>query len=267
MDTWAYYPGLAATASNAVEIRTADIRIVKSAAVTTAPRGGRVTYTLTITNLTVGTPGQPLTVRVTDPLPSWATGSMWTCASGCGVPSGTGALDTAVTLTNQTPVVINVVTSVNPSNASGSSVVNTASVSRADDATDPILTNNTSSVTLTVRDAVTRLNLVKSVRNLSSQPPGTASSSVTGLPGDQLEYVIRYTNTGDLDLPNLVLTDTLATNLTPIGAVLVCPNSMSVLLLAVQSYAVALNSSSTCGSGTLVPAGAGGTLTITARVR
>ncbi|GGR03384.1 hypothetical protein GCM10008957_15320 [Deinococcus ruber] len=268
MDTWAYYPSSPATASNAVQVRSADISIVKASSVTTAPRGGTVTYTLTIKNLTANTPGQPLTVTVADALPAWATTSSWSCPSGCAATSGTGALSTVVTLTNQTPIVITVTTTVNINNVVGSNLVNTATVTRATDATDPDMTNNTSSVTLVTRDPVTHLDLVKTVRNMTPPRTSAASSNATGLPGDLMEYVIRYTNTGDLAIPNLSVQDTLAGTLTPLGAVLLCPSGTSVILAAAQSYTVPLSNAATCGVGTTVPANGGtGTLTITARLK
>ncbi|AWN22816.1 hypothetical protein DKM44_05905 [Deinococcus irradiatisoli] len=264
MDTWAYYPGSPATASNTVQVRTADISIIKTASATTAARGGKVTYTLTVQNLTASTPGQPLTVTVADALPSWASASSWRCPIGCAVTSGTGALSTVVTLNNQTPVVLTVTTNVPSTTVVGSNLINTATVSRANDATDPDTTNNTSSVTVTARDPVTKLDLVKMVRNVTNlQATGSTSSVAT--PGDLLEYVVRYTNNGDLAISNLSLKDSLAVDLTPVGAVLVCPSGTPVTLTATQNYVVALNSF--CGAGTQVGAGESGTLTLTARVR
>lgn len=264
MDTWAYYPGSPATASNSVQVRTADISLVKATSATTAARGGKITYTLTVQNLTASTPGQPLTVTVADALPSWATASSWRCPSGCAVVGGTGALSTVVTLNNQTPVVITVTSTVSSATTIGTNLTNTATVSRANDAIDPDTPNNTSSVTVTARDPVTNLDLVKTVRNATKQQTTGGTSSVAS-PGDLMEYVIRYTNSGDLAIPNLSLQDSLATNLTPVSAVLVCPSGTSVTLTATQNYVVALNSF--CGSGTQVAAGESGTLTLTARVK
>ena len=263
MDTWAYYPGGSAMSSNTVQIRTADISIVKTATTPTAPRGGKITYTLTVQNLTASTPGQPLTVTVADLLPNWATASSWSCPSGCAATSGTGALSTVVTLNDQTPVVINVTNTVDPATISGSNIINTATVSRANDATDPDTTNNTSSETVKARDPVASLDLTKRVRNVT-RGEAVGGLSNTASPGEVLEYVIRYTNSGDLPISNVTLKDTLASNLTAVGAVLTCPSGTAVTLTAAQSYTVALNSF--CGSSSQVSEKAGGTLTLTARV-
>ncbi|KQR00496.1 hypothetical protein ASF71_21735 [Deinococcus sp. Leaf326] len=263
MDTWAYYPS-SSTNSGAIIVRSADLRIVKTSAVTTAPRGGTVTYTLTIQNLTTDTPGQPLRATVADALPGWATGSTWNCPTGCTATGGTGGLSTEVFLTGQTAVPITVTTTVALTTTSGSSLVNTATVTRASDAVDPETTNNTSSVTLTARDPVLKLDLLKTARNVTRGGANTTSGT-SALPGDVLQYVITYTNSGEVALPNVSIGDNLPATLRAQTATFVCPSGTAIALTPAQSYSVALNTA--CGNGTTVPVGGGGTLTLNAVVR
>ncbi|WP_456833315.1 hypothetical protein [Deinococcus sp. UYEF24] len=262
IDTWAFYPSSPTVSGNGVVIRSADIRIVKAAVSTGAPRGHATLYTLDVSNLTATTIG-PVQVTVTDPLPAWGTALTWTCATGCSPASGNGNLSTVVTLTGTTAVRINVSVVTSNTQTAGASVTNTGASTRAKDAVDPALANNTSSVPLTVRDPVTALSIVKEQRNVT-QNGAFAATNMSVKPLDAVQYRLTYTATGDTSFTTFTLRDPLPAQLAPAGnATLTCPNGTTVSVSpAGQLYSI--NLVTPCGT---INPGDTGTLLIPATVR
>jgi len=262
IDTYAYYPSSPASNGSGLTVRSADIVILKQAVSSGAPKGRATNYTLTVRNASV-TPG-PVVVTVSDPLPSWGTAISYTCASGCTPASGSSAtgVSTSVTLTGTASVVIKVAVTGSAATATGTTVVNTGTVSRANDATDPDATNNTSSVSLLTRDAVTLMTVLKEQRNVTT---GTAfaAGGITVRPGDQVQYRLTFTAGGDRTFTAATLRDPLPAQLTPVGnATLTCPNGVTASTAAGQN--ISINLTATCGT---LNVGDTGTVLINAAVR
>jgi hypothetical protein len=261
VDTWSFYPSGPATNGSGIVVRSADIRIVKAAVSTAALRGYFTRYTLDVSNLSA-TPG-PLSVTVTDPVPAWASSLTWTCAAACTPASGSGAVNTVVNLSGTTAVRINVSAGTPASLTSGSSVTNTASSTRANDATDPDATNNTSSVALTVRDPVTSLTLVKTQRNVTQGGTFTATN-ISVLPAEQIQYRLAFTVAGDKSFTAATLKDALPAQLLAVGsATLTCPNGTTGTFTPVGQL-LTVDLAATCG--TLNPGDTGNVVVLT-RVR
>ncbi len=261
VDTWSFYPSSPAANGSGLTVRSADIQIVKTAVSTGAPRGHATQYTLDVSNLSI-TPG-PIQVTVTDPLPAWGTAMTWTCATGCSATSGITSLSTVVSLNGNVAVRINVTITTSNTQTAGAVVTNTGTTSRANDATDPVTTNNTSSVNLTVRDPVAGVRIVKDQRNVTQSGTfSTASMSVN--PADAVQYRLTYTATGDTSFTTFTVRDSLPSQLAPAGnATLTCPNGTTATVApAGQVYSV--NAVTPCG--TIQPGGTG-TLIIPATVR
>jgi len=268
IDTWVYYPS-STTTGNGLTVRSADIRVVKTSTATAAPLGYDVVYNLAFTNLTApGTacPGQTtctVLVTATDPLPAGFTAMSWTCASGCAATSGTGALNTVVTLVDGNTVNVKVTGTL--STTAGTSVSNTANVTSANDATDPATANNTSTLTLNTRAAIGALTLAKAQRLYTT---GTSSPFVTtGIqvrPKDQVQYQLTFTNTGDKGVKVATVRDTLPAQLTPVGnATITCPNGTTGSITPAGQL-ISADVVPTCG---IIKAGESGTVTILTTVK
>ncbi len=272
IDTWAYYPSSPAISGNAVVVRQADIRVVKTTSSTGAASGRKVYYQLRAQNLSAGTPG-PLTATLTDPLPAGVSAMTWTCASGCASTGGSGAVNTAVTLTGGAEVVVNVVATVSTGVANGTVITNTATVTRAQDATDPndgtASSNNVSSVDLTTRAALSSLSLAKTVRNVT-QSGAASSGTIQGKPQDVLEFVLTFTNAGDTNATKSLVRDLFAPNLLANGnATLKCPSGATSSVTPTTDATTgrplySVDAVTVCGQ--LLP-GQSGSLTIPARVK
>ncbi|MDR6218975.1 hypothetical protein [Deinococcus soli (ex Cha et al. 2016)] len=258
VDTWAYYPSSPATFSSGIAVREADVQITK-ALVQGGAAGYPSVFTVTVRNASATTTAQG--VRVQDPVPSGFSAFSWTCPSGCAAPSGTGALDTTVTLTPGAAVTITVTGTVAAGTASGTSLTNTATASRGRDASDPTFPN-AASATFTVRAPVTAVTLNKTVRNVTQ---GTAAStSNAGRRGDTLEYVIRFANTGDRTLTAARVNDTLNAYLLPdTQATLVCPSG-AAHSVPLNGAVLNVDVAAVCGP---LKGSESGTLTVRATVR
>ena len=264
VDTWAYYPGTPATFPSGISVREADIQITK-AFVSGGAKGYPATFTLVVKNASATVTAR--NVNITDPIATGFTAMTWSCASGCvtdtgsAVTGGTGALNTYTTLAPQATVTLTVQATISPS-AAGTSLTNTASVTRGADAGDPVLGNNSALASVTMRSAVTSMKVEKTVRNVTK---GTAAgASNTAAKGEVLEYVITFRNLGDRSATSATVRDTLdAYLLPPSSATLVCPSGSS-FTVPVTSNVVAVTVTTQCGA---VLGGQSGTLTLRATVR
>lgn len=156
LDAWTYVPSDQPAVASEVTVRTADLRIVKTADFQPVGRGGAVAYTLTVDNLSSDTFARA--ARVQDTFAATLSGMNWTCeivvpgllpeaqVSQCGTASGTGNLDALVSLRAGARAVFRIRGTL--SAAAGATLANTATISRSADAADPVLGNNTSTVTI-----------------------------------------------------------------------------------------------------------------------
>ncbi|MBI5879551.1 MAG: DUF11 domain-containing protein [Chloroflexi bacterium] len=172
-----------------------DLAVTKSAPATVVA-GTPLTYTINITNLG---PSPVAGVVITDQLPAGVT---LQTATGCTL-AGTltcavGTLDPGV---NPTATYL-VVVATDSATAAGTALVNT--VTGAGDQTDPILANNSRTVTTTV---VLSADLV-----ISKAGPGAATA------GTRITYTVAITNHGPSQATGVVITDALDANLSNIAA-------------------------------------------------
>ena len=134
----------------------ADLSITKTDGVSSVNASGSTTYTVQVTN---NGPSQVAAATVADTPPAGLTFGAWTCAvsnagsggtvtTACGTGSGSGNLNTLVTMKSGAIITYTVNATV-ASTASGS-LANTATVSPPDGTTDPTPGNNTATDTNTI---------------------------------------------------------------------------------------------------------------------
>jgi len=186
-------------AANAV-----DLGVTLTVLPTTAAPGDTVTYTVTVSNPNTTT--DATNVVVTDVLPAGLT-----AVTPPTTPSSGTAAVAANTWTWTIPTVVKATSATTPT------VVTTSFTATVDEATtlttitntvtmtatqtDPVSTNNTASVGLTIVAAVADLNVVSSVDD--SKPNQ----------GDTIKIYVRVSNAGPADATNIVLKDVLPTGL------------------------------------------------------
>jgi uncharacterized repeat protein (TIGR01451 family) len=142
-----------ATDTDAI-ITTSNLSITKTDGVTGISVNGRVTYTIVVTN---NGPQAVSGATVTDTFPTASFSNVtWTCSatsgSSCGASSGSGDLNTTVSLLNNGRATYTVVATI-AAGASGS-VTNTATVTVPANVTDPNTSNNSASDTDTILSSV-----------------------------------------------------------------------------------------------------------------
>ena len=142
-------PGYGAFDAGADEIPTppADLSITKTDGQTSAIKGGPVAYTIVVTN---AGPNAVTGATVADTMPTSLTNVTWTCAassgSSCGAASGTGSINDTANLANGGTLTYTVNATLSAS-ATGSSLVNTATVALPSDRSDPNPANNSATDT------------------------------------------------------------------------------------------------------------------------
>jgi uncharacterized repeat protein (TIGR01451 family) len=188
----------ASTDTDVLDI-TADLSIVKTDGVASAVAGSLRTYTIVATN---NGPSNVVGAAITDTLPATLTGASWTCVastgSSCGVPGGTGSIDTTADLLNGGTVTFLLRTTLSPT-ATGS-VSNTATITAPPSVIDDAGNNSATDI-----DAI----------NFTADLSITKTDNVdTALAGGTLSYTIIATNAGPSAVAGVSIIDTLPASLT-----------------------------------------------------
>ena len=205
IDTWVFYPANPVNLALGIQVREADLAIVKSHSPTSPLPGGAIIYTLVVTN---NGPSDAEGASVLDTIPSSIGNVTWSCAistapgsGACGAASGNGnVISTTLDLDNGAVAVYTVQGTLSAS-ASGT-IVNTAEVVRPPDLSDPNPNNNRSTNTLTVSPAAD-LELDKTF----AAPLPTAI-------GDPLTFQINLRNRGPDTANSVAVTDQLPPEVT-----------------------------------------------------
>ncbi|MCM3779780.1 DUF7507 domain-containing protein [Microbacterium hydrocarbonoxydans] len=198
------------TGTSTVEVTpSADLAIVKTSSVNTAPSNGPITYTIVVTN---NGPSPASAVAVSDPLPA-ALLNATTPTAGCSITSGTlscavGALAVGATFT------ATVSGTVDPA-APGATLANTATVTSTTPDLDP--SDNTSTVEIPIA-GTPRVELVK---NVAAPVDATGDDRIGA--GDTVSYTFTVRNTGDVTLTGAAISDPL------LGGAVTCPDLGSPL--------------------------------------
>lgn len=188
-----------ATATVAVTGPRADVAIAKSAAPTSVAAGGRVVYTLTVSN--PDGPSNAHGVQVTDALPSGLDAVQAVSDAGdCDL--GPPVTCTVDTLTVGGTATITITAAVSPDIALGT-VSNTATV-RTLGSDDPDTSNNTDSANITVRGEA----------DVSITKTGTGAP----VAGEPIDYTLTVSNAGPSRARGVTVSDTLPASLTGITA-------------------------------------------------
>ncbi|MEB3827244.1 DUF7507 domain-containing protein [Phormidium sp. CCY1219] len=217
IDTWAYVPSSPVVVQDVVVVREADLKIAKTADQTAVVAGTSITYTITVTNEGPSDILDASPASFTDTIPADVTDVTWTCAittgaGTCGDPAGTGNnINTTLALNDDSTATFTVTGTVDL--AASDPLVNSATVQRPNDVTDPVDDDGTS-------DTINRTETATISTTVS--PPSSDLGIVkddgqtTVTPGEEITYTITVTNNGPSTLTSLTVTDTVpATILTP----------------------------------------------------
>jgi uncharacterized repeat protein (TIGR01451 family) len=199
------------SASYTINATNADLAITKTDGVASVTAGGSTTYTITVTN---NGPGEVTNATVVDTAPPGLTFGSWTCAvsnsgsggtvtTACGAASGSGDVNTTVTMKSGAIVTFTVPAAV-AAGATGS-VVNTATVTAPAGITDPTPAN----------DSATDTDTVTPVADLAI----TKTDGVTSVnAGGSTTYTITVTNNGPSSVIGAILADPAVSGLSKTAA-------------------------------------------------
>jgi len=156
----------------------ADLSITKDDGVASIHPGDVVHYTITVGD---AGPGAVALAPVTDNVPAALTGATWTCTapggSACGAASGTGNINTTVTLPAGGSATFTLNATV-AANASGS-LANTATVATPAGTSDPIMGNNSATDTDTIIVPLPTLGVLDNFNRANANTLGTNWSQLT----------------------------------------------------------------------------------------
>ncbi|MBK6798618.1 MAG: DUF11 domain-containing protein [Acidobacteria bacterium] len=188
----------------------ADLAVQKNGPVTVAPNG-TVVYTIRVSN---AGPSAANGASVTDPFPGALSSVTWVCnattgGATCGVPAGSGNINTTVAIFPPGGSVTYTVTGTAP--ASGT-FDNTATVAPPQGVTDPNSSNNNSTVTTGVGPTPTTADLA-----VVKSGPSTVTAS------GSLTYTIVVTNAGPGAANGATVMDTVPAGIT--GVTWTCGNA------------------------------------------
>ncbi|NNJ10065.1 DUF11 domain-containing protein [Chloroflexales bacterium ZM16-3] len=175
IDTWAYFPSDPVSLIGGVTLAEAELSITKTHAPAQLTPGKPVTYTVQVTN---AGPSAAVGAQVQDSVPPAIQSTTWACAitTGTGVCNDTAGIGNMINTTvdlDPGAVATYTVTGILNPTAAGS-LVNTASVRRPNDNSDPDQSNNVVSDTAPIL-AVADLELNKAI---STPTPIAAGSPV-----------------------------------------------------------------------------------------
>ncbi len=184
----------AASASVTIAELVADLSLDKQADMTTAMPGETVTFTVTLTNIG---PDGATGVQVSDAIPAGLTDVVVTPSGATTYAGGVWTVNSLAASTFETLTISGEVV------ANGSTIINTAEVTAADQA-DPDSTNNaaSASVTVVLPQVNADLSLSKSVDN---DRPNV---------GDEVNFTVTINNQGPDRATGVNVTDLLPTGLT-----------------------------------------------------
>ncbi|MGB5577945.1 MAG: choice-of-anchor Q domain-containing protein, partial [Woeseiaceae bacterium] len=182
----------------------ADLGVVKTVDNAVPPEGGTVTYTVTVTNTG---PSTATVVQLSDALPAGVT--FVSAIPGQGTYNGTTGDWFVGTLGVGSNATLTLQASVDAATA-GSTITNTASVTYLSQ-NDPNAGNGSASVDIIPVTA--NLTVIKSVITVRD-PLGASTPAAFALPGAVVQYEISITNSGNGSATEVIVTDTLDTNLT-----------------------------------------------------
>ncbi|MEK7833659.1 MAG: DUF11 domain-containing protein, partial [Acidobacteriota bacterium] len=184
-------------------IPTSDLSITKSNNNTIVTAGTQVSYTINVVN---NGPSAVTGAAVVDTLPAKLTNATWVClasaSSSCGATTGTGNINTTVTLANGGNATFTVTATV-AADALGT-LTNTATVTNPSGSTDPASGNNSASDTDTV---ISQSNLRIAKTANPTQP----------IPGAPFTYTITVTNDGPSPVTGATVTDNVPAILTNVS--------------------------------------------------
>jgi uncharacterized repeat protein (TIGR01451 family) len=179
---------------------TADLAITKTDGKATVDPGEAIVYTVRVTN---NGPSTVTGATVTDTVPAAITGVTWNCTistgtGSCGGTTGSGNnLNTTVNL-NSGATATYTISSTSNTAANPSIITNTATVTAPSGVTDPTSSNNTSTDTTIVPNPSGNVDL-----QVLKQAPAKA------FPGGPITYKIIVKNNGPDPVNNVMLTETL----------------------------------------------------------
>ena len=174
-----------------------DLALSKSASPVMVDPGGRITYSLTVTN---NGPGDSSGFALTDPLPAGVTGAS-TSSPGCSV-SGQSVVCAGSPLAAGSSVTDTI--TVNAPDPFSGSVANTASVAANEN--DPVSGNNSASATVSANVPAV------SVKKSAVVTPASDQGGVQV--GDSIQYGYLVTNTGNTPLVSVAVSDSSAGHVT-----------------------------------------------------
>ena len=204
------------SASYTIATATAELAITKTDGVSNVTAGGNTTYTLVVTN---NGPAEVSGATLVDSAPAGVTFGAWTCivstggsggtvTTACGAASGSGNLNTTVTMKSGGVITYTVPATISAS-ATGS-IANTATVSVPVGVFDPGPNNNSATDTDTL-DLIADLSITKT------------DGSATAVPGGVVTYSIVASNAGPSDVTGATVSDLLPATLS--GATWACVGS------------------------------------------
>jgi uncharacterized repeat protein (TIGR01451 family) len=182
---------------------SADLAVTKTASPNSVTPSGTLTYLITVTN---NGPNAATSVVVTDTLPAGVVLVSATPSAGGSCGTGNPVVCTFPVLAADTGATVTIVVTA-PS--SGGPLVNTVTVTSP--VSDPNPSNNTATTTTPISSAGIGLSAnLGIIKSASPNPVGT---------GAQLTYLLTVTNFGPNTATNVVVTDQLPSQVSPVSAV------------------------------------------------
>ncbi|MBW4654811.1 MAG: DUF11 domain-containing protein [Kaiparowitsia implicata GSE-PSE-MK54-09C] len=264
IDTWVLFPAPPVALPGGILVREADLIISKTRDVPNPVPGSSITYTVVVQN---NGPSDALGAEFTDTLPPSLSNVTWTCVASLGSSctdsgSGNAIVDPAVNLLTNGTATYTITADIAP-NATGD-LINTATIRRPADVTDPI-DNDNSGGTNETESATDVAQLVPSnpvvgLTKQASTPINNGDGSFT------IPYSMQLFNLGNTPLVNVQIEEDLTSTF-------LAPASFTIIPGSVASNGIAANPNFTgSGAGTnLLTAGqtlaVNGTATVQFNVR